>query len=203
MVVGVARSCPLFTKMADCLEPLSSDTLLALKTLGVGAVGRYLETLTATERDLVFAAGLPILPLTEAPLGALSATLGSELATSHLSLASALGVPTTVHLMSDFEAQSGDAEGYDRALTSALAQAGYVPLAYIGAGQTLTGHELFELPDVHIYWRGGSLGIAEPDCGFAIWQIPPLDQVLAGTRIDVSLTGADVRGRSPVLWYPD
>jgi hypothetical protein len=202
-VVGAARACPLFTVMVDCLEPLSSRAALALKSqYGVGAVGRYLETLTSAERDALFAAGLSILPLSEAPLGALSVRLGHARAAELLARAAALGVPATVHVMVDFEAQTGDAEGYADALTADLAQGGYVPLAYVGAGSPLTGPQLYALANVHLYWRGGSLGLAEPSCGFAVWQIPPLDHVLAGVPVDVSVVGADARGRSPVLWSP-
>jgi hypothetical protein len=106
--------------------------------------------------------------------------------------------------MADFEAQEGDAEGYDTALTGDIATAGFVPLAYGGAGESLTGHQVYELPNVHLYWRGGSLSIPEPDCGFAIWQIPPLSHLFAGVSspVDVSMIGADAWGRSPVLWYP-
>lgn len=203
MVVGVPRVCPLFTKVVDCLEPLSASAAQALKgEFGVGAVGRYLETLTPTERDALFAAGLPILPLSEAPLGPLSASLGREVAADLLARADALGVPVGAHVMVDFEAQQGDAQAYADALTGPIALAGYVPLAYVGAGQLLSGAELFALPSVHLYWRGGSVGVAEPACGFAIWQVPPLDQVLAGARVDVSLTGADAPGRVPILWAP-
>jgi hypothetical protein len=73
----------------------------------------------------------------------------------------------------------------------------------VGAGQVLTGSELYSLPSVHLYWRGGSLGIPEPNCGFAIWQIPPLEQMVANTNVDVSVTGADLRGRRPMLWCAD
>jgi hypothetical protein len=201
--LGAARACPLFTRLVDCLEPLSTAAALELKTtFGVGAVGRYLETLTVAEVNGLFTAGLPILLLTEAPEGPLAAALGQALAARHLSLAAALGAPKGVHLMSDFEAQTGDAGGYDNALTDAIASGGFLPLAYVGAGQLLTGPELYALPSVHLYWRGGSVGIPEPDCGFAVWQVPPLDQTLAGTRVDVSLVGADARGRSLVLWAP-
>jgi len=203
---GVARACPLFTKMVDCWEPLSSADALTLKgKYGVGAVGQYLENLTAKTRDGIWAADLPILLLSDAPAGLLSAAVGHSKAASLLTLAGALGAPKTLHLMADFEAQEGDAEGYDTAITGDVAAGGFTPLAYVGAGQPLTGHQLYGLPNAHLYWRGGSVGIAEPDCGFAIWQVPPLDQILAGTgtQVDVSLIGADARGRSPILWYPN
>jgi len=203
--VGVARVAPLFTKMVDCFGVLTLADYQALKGLGFGAAGRYLETLKAAERDDAFSAGVPLLLLSDAPIGTLSATVGHSKAASLLALASALGAPKGLSLMTDFEAQSGDGLGYDAALTGDLAQGGFVPLGYGGAGEQGTGHQLFELPNVHLYWRGGSLGIPEPDCGFGIWQIPPLDQTLAGvgTRVDVSMIGADTRGRSPILWYPD
>lgn len=203
--VGVARVAPLFSVMWDRYEPFSAADVKAAKaTYGVGIFGQYLETLTTAVRDAVWSAGGAILLLSDAPEGTLSASVGHAKAASLLALATALGAPKTLHLMVDFEAQSGDAEGYATALTSDVAAGGFDPLVYGGAGEALTGHQAYELPNAHLYWRGGSLGIPEPDCGFAIWQIPPLSHQIAGVSspVDVSVIGADGRGRSPVLWYP-
>jgi hypothetical protein len=204
-MIGTARACPLFTKLVDTLSPISKDAALALKNAGIGAVGRYLENLTAAERDGLFAAGLGILPLSEAPVVPLTADFGHARAASILQHAAALGIPRGVHLMIDLEGQHGfhaDVTAYDNTLAGSLEVAGYVPLAYVGAGQLLSGLELYALPSVHLYWRGGSLGMPEPGCGFAMWQIPPLEKVVAGVNVDMSLTGADLRGRVPILWYP-
>lgn len=201
----VARECPLFTKMIDRFAPISHELASALKSAGVGVVGRYLENLSVVERDGLFAAGLGILPLSEAPTSQLTEALGRARAESLIQRATLLGVPHGVHLMIDLEAQHGDhfnVTAYDKALSSEIAHAGYVTLAYVGAGQILSGTELYALPDVHLYWRGGSLGMPEPTCGFAIWQIPPLEQMISGAQVDVSMTGADLRGRRPMLWWP-
>ena len=77
-----------------------------------------------------------------------------------------------------------------------------MPLAYVGAGQPLSAQELYALPSVHLYWRSGSRDMPEPLCEFAIWQIPPLEQIVAGVNVDMNITGADLRGRRPMLWYP-
>lgn len=204
-MIGVTRVCPLFSKLIDRLAPVSTEMALAFKNAGVHAVGRYLENLSPSERDGIFAAGLGILPLSEAPAGSLSAEIGHGRAQRTLDRAHILDVPVGAHVMIDLEAQHGphaDAVAYDEALSGDLARVGYIPLAYIGAAQTLSGSELYALPDVHLYWRGGSLGIPEPGCGFAIWQIPPLEQSVANAVVDVSMTGADLRGRRPILWYP-
>jgi hypothetical protein len=197
----------MFTKLVDRLAPISHELASALKSTGVDAVGRYLEDLSPYERDGLFSAGLGILPLSEAPAPTtpLTGVLGRARADELLRKASLLGVPLGAHLMIDLEGQHGshsDVTAYDSTLSAEIAQAGYIPLAYVGAGQPLTGAELFQLPDVHLYWRGGSLNIPEPGCGFAIWQIPPLEQTISGTIVDMSMTGADLRGRRPILWYP-
>ena len=202
-MVGIARACPLYTKLADTFSPITSTGALALKNAGVAAVGRYLENLSAVERDGLFAAGLEILPLSEAPSGTLSKDLGHTRATTLLQHLAALDVPRGAHVMIDLEAQHGahaDIIAYDEALASDLEVAGYIPLAYVGAEQTLSGAELYALPSVHLYWRGGSRGMPEPLCEFAIWQIPPLEQMVAGVNVDMSMTGADLRGRRPILW---
>jgi len=202
-MVGTARACPLFTKLADTFSPLSNSAALALKNAGVGAVGRYLENLSVAERDGLFASGLDILLLSEAPSGVLSKDVGHARAASLLQHLATLEAPRGVHVMIDLEAQHGahsDIIAYDNALASDLEVAGYIPLAYVGAEQALSGAELYALPSVHLYWRGGSRGMPEPLCEFAIWQIPPLEQAVAGVNVDMSMTGADLRGRRPMLW---
>ena len=205
-MVGVARHAPLFSRVIDTLSPISPFAASALKSIGVAAVGRYLENLSTSERDGLFQAGLAILPLSKAPASPLNATFGASHAEFLLQKAMALEVPLGVHVMVDFESQSGshdDVTAYDEALTTALAAPGYIPFAYIGQPEPLSASELFQLPDVHLYWRGGSSNIPEPSCGFAMWQIPPLDQTLvAGLRVDMNITGADLRGRQPMFWYP-
>lgn len=201
--VGVARAAPLFSVMWDRFEPFTAnDVKVAKATYGVSVFGQYLEEMTTATRDAVWSEGGAILLLSDAPTSALSATLGHAKAASLLKLASALGVPKGPHLMVDFEAQSGDATGYAEALTGDVAAADLVPLVYAGAGTLLTGHQLYELPSAHLYWRGGSLGIPEPGCGFGIWQVPPLSHPFDGVSgpVDVSVVGADGRGRLPMLW---
>ena len=205
VMFGTTRTCPLFTKMVDSFSPISATSALLLKNTGVGAVGRYLENLTTVERDRLFAAGLGILLLSEAPVVPLTQAFGLDRADKLLEYASVLDVPDGAHLMLDFEAQHGehaDVISYSVALSSDIARHGYVPLAYVGAGQLLSGSELYSLPDVHLYWRGGSLDMPEPSCGFAIWQVPPLEQTIAGSNVDMSITGADLKDRRPILWYP-
>jgi hypothetical protein len=205
-MVGVARHASLFTVMADMLAPISAKTAVSLKNSGVSAVGRYVETLSGLERDDLFAAGLGILPLSKAPASTLNEVFGQSRAASLLNLAASLEIPTGVHFMVDFEAQNGthvDIVAYDTILTAEIARASYIPLAYVGVPQPLSAIEIFNLPDVHLYWRGGSLGVIEPSCGFAIWQIPPLEQIIAGINVDISITGADLRGRRPILWWPE
>ena len=200
-MTGVTRPCPLFTKLADSFAPISATD--ALKSAGVSAVGRYLENFTSTERDVLFAAGLGVLLLSEAPTGPLTKDYGHQRASHLVARTAALGVPRGVHVMIDLEGQHGahsDVIDYINALASDLEAAGYVPMAYIGAGQLLSGAELYALPSVHLYWRGGSLGMPEPSCGFAMWQIPPLEANVAGIVVDMSMTGADLRGRAPILW---
>lgn len=203
MTTGVARAAPLFSVMWDRFEPFTAnDVKVAKATYGVSVFGQYLEEMTTATRDAVWSGGGAILLLSDAPVGSLSAAVGHTKAANLLMLANGLGAPKTLHLMVDFEAQSGGAQGYATALTGDVAGGGFVPLVYAGAGTLLLGHQLYELPNAHLYWRGGSLGIPEPDCGFGIWQIPPLSHSFDGVSgpVDVSMVGADGRGRLPMLW---
>lgn len=206
MTTGVARAAPLFSVMWDRFEPFTAnDVKVAKATYGVSVFGQYLEEMTAATRDAVWSEGGAILLLSDAPVGPLSAAVGHTKAANLLALANGLGAPKTLHLMVDFEAQQGDAEGYATAITGAVAAGGFTPLVYGGAGEGLTGHQVYELPNAHLYWRGGLLGIPEPDCGFAIWQVTPLSHpfTAVSSPVDVSMIGADGRGRSPILWYPN
>jgi hypothetical protein len=209
MGTGIFKPADWLSKIYDCLDPVPPATapLLANRFDGVA---RYLENLSVGERDAHWAAGLPILLMTTAPAaaaGTYSADLGNRLADGDDAHCVRLDVPPGGHLMLDNESVHDTAENdlaYLRARSARIvARRGAGGLLYHGADQPCSGVQIYvELPDVHAYWRAGSLGISEPPCEWCMWQIGPLDQVVEGHRIDGSCTGRDARGRAPLLWWP-
>lgn len=205
---GVFRPAPLWSRLYDCLSPVTTLATAQVLSKRFDGAGRYLETLTLAERDRLWQAGTPILLLSTAPYsGALSTDTGNALADGDDAHCVRLEVPPSGHLVLDAEAFHDPVDrvlDYLRARSRRAVLRGAVgALVYLGADQPMTGVQAYaELPDAHAYGRGGSLGIAEPPCEFCWWQIPPLDQVVEGQQVDGSCTGRDARGRAPLLWWP-
>jgi hypothetical protein len=204
---GIARSAAPFMMGLDSLQPVTSiDVANAMRAKGFSYWGRYLQNLTADERDLLFAAGFAIWLISEARIANLSDTSGMSDGLLNARRALALGAPPKVHITIDSEAtpEGTSAETvieYNNANASGITTMGYDAMLYVGAGQPLDGHALYSLK-ADRYARGGSAGIPEPGCGFTLVQLYPLDQTIEGMRVDVSVIQADYRGRTPVLWYP-
>lgn len=209
--IGVPRALEPRSSVFDCLARVTPETAASLAQAGYRGAARYIDgptPLIPEERDALWAAGLGILPLTVAITQVqLTHILGLERADHDLATLAALGVPPGVHVVLDLESTAGLGEevaSYVDGRTSTWEQAGrFVPMLYVGAGQPLQAGALYALPSVHAYWRGGSVGIPEPIVSFCLWQIPPLDQVVSGQRIDHNASGRDNRGRAPLLWWPE
>lgn len=211
MTVGVARIAPLFARGFDCLQPLTSMTIRRAAASGFGGfAARYLETLTASERDAIFAAGVPLMLLTEARIGeALSVETGRDAGEVTVDRARALGCPASVHITIDLESPEpgSDVAGHVNAFADELRSAGFGAMLYVGQPQPLTGQELFDLAPTR-YWKAAGRivdargELAEPTCGWCVLQASPLDQDLFGQPVDVDFVQADSEGRRPILWWP-
>lgn len=214
MITGAARTPRPFVLCADALAPVSDAAARALWALGVTVLGRYLETLTIEEAARHHAIGFSILPLTEGLETELTGDLGQRMGAGYVAKARALGIPQTVHLTLDHEANvSANAMTYLNNAAGQIFSGGYAAELYVGEGQALTARQLFSLR-VNRYWRGGSANIPEPECGFCMVQGYPLNQSIAALtgllpnqpgaseKFDLSFLAQDYRGRSPVLWAP-
>jgi hypothetical protein len=207
-MTGYAAAATPYMMGLDCLEPLTAEVCAAAKALRIGWVGRYLENLRPAERDIIFAHDLAILPLIEGRAAELlSGSFGEQTGAESIRRALSLGVPPRVHLTTDLEECSGadrrDVTGYSNGVSSVVERGGYGSLLYVGAGQPLEAHELYALL-AGPYWRGASLGIPEVQCGWSILQLYPLSQPLPGTshRVDRNVIQSDLKGRTPILWWP-
>lgn len=211
-MTGIASVLRPWALVVDCLEPLgaTADGAQAKAQALMGAIpgvecfGRYLHNLTAAEVAGIHAAGASILPLIYAPSDAIGSSLGSSIGQSMTAKAMSLGLPPGVSVVVDLEAEHGtaaDVAAYAGEVAALVKRFGWRPAAYSGAPQVLDGQQLFALP-VEPYWRGGSSGLPEPRCSWALIQSPKLDQTVAGQRIDVSWHCVDAEGRAFTVWAP-
>lgn len=205
MTVGIARPAPAFLRGFDCLSPLANNTARQFKADGYDFVSRYLENLTATERDGIFSAGLAILLLTEATTSVtLDAPLGRLRGSSSVRRASALEAPSSLSVVIDLESCKGDAgtvaeftDAFHDELVAGLQDS----MVYVGADQPLDAIQLYLLK-THHYMRAGSFQIPEPRVGWCCIQLSPLDRTVHGQRVDFEIIQSDALGRTPTLWWP-
>jgi len=204
-IVGAAREPGYFAPGFDCLGALTAAQARAFRADGFVWVGRYVETLTPAERDVLFAADLAIALIMEAAAGPMSAAEGRARGQQTVARARALGAPPTVHVTMDDEGTTGAVADVEAAFTACgaeLVAGGQGSCLYVGAPQALTAAQLWSLPSVHLYWCAASLGLPEPErCGFAVRQLGELDQEIHGTRVDIDWAAKDAMGRGLVLWW--
>jgi hypothetical protein len=190
----------------DCLAPVSAAIVKAAVSDGYVWVGRYLNNLTPGERDVIFAAGLAILPLTEAMVGvALSTNSGASYGLSCAHMAQRLGVPAGVHVVIDLEdpAAGSDCAGHVNAMAGALGSTNYEYAAGLYLGEPLPP----ELTAAQIYamrpdrYGRGSPGVPEPACGWC-WVQTAWNVERWGIEIDTGKIQADRLGRLPTIWAP-
>lgn len=203
MSIGLAHAVATPALGFDCLAPVPANVARQFAADGMRFVGRYLETLSAIEVTWLHAAGLVILPLSEAWSGTvLDAEVGGRRGATALAHARALGIAEGVHIWLDLEATQGNVQSvmeYVAAAAREIASGGYACGLYVGAGQPLSAAQLHALaPDR--YWRGGSFGVPEPVCGFTVTQLPRLDRTIHGQRVDLDCLSEDFLGRTPVGW---
>jgi hypothetical protein len=124
---------------------------------------------------------------------------GAAAARNHL----ALGLPADSTLSCDLEGNFSSAQqAVDYAgswYQSTLAEGIDVDATqiYIGAGVPLTSGELYQRLRFRGYWRSGS---EVPDIarrGYRMIQLRPLDQVIAGVRVDLDVVQTDNLGGRP------
>jgi hypothetical protein len=156
------------------------------------ARGGYLDQLTAQEIEGQLAAGLALWGI----------GFAKQFDGKHLvARAKLLGLPLGATIAFDVEAITDDAPALIAkcdACTSDIQNAGYLAMAYFGAGQPLTSDEMSALV-VSRYWRAGSLirdrnnRIAAPERGWCLLQYAP-QEVQHGVMIDRDRILRDYRG---------
>lgn len=202
--VGVPRACAPFVLGFDVLQPVTEALLQEATAKSFKWAGRYLETLTGAERDLLFRYGFGILPYTEAMIHSpLSAVTGESRGVLACDWAEQLGVPSLVHVAIDLElpATGSDVAAHVNAMSDRLLAKNRGAALYVGVPQPLSGAELFALRP-NRYIKGGGRA-EEPTCGWAALQLEPLEGItLGGIAVDVEVSKLDYEGRALTMWWP-
>ncbi len=178
-----------------------------LAAAGVHCVAGYLGAMTAARLAVILAAGMAFLPVTFA--GAYADGPANEVGQLQ-----ALGIPPGASVFLDveglnaFHTDPNDLAVAINAWADGIADAGYVPMLYVGVPQPFTSGQLYALR-VRGYWRGqGSIrdhanALVEPGCGWLMTQMFPSRNIgEPATWVDMNMIGADYKGRVP-SWVVD
>ena len=202
--IGVARDAAPYLLGFDCLVPKTAAMLADAKARGLSWCGCYLETLNASQRDLVFSYDMAIALLTEADtFDVLTATIGTAKGLLAAKAARALAAPLGVHVTIDYEDPKAGSQSaaYINAKSDSLEAGGYPACFYAGEPDPLTAAATYNTHPRR-YWKGGG-AVPEPQCGWCVLQLEPLQGLeLGGVAVDVDVTKADYEGRVLTLWYP-
>ncbi len=175
-----------------------------------GAAGDLTEAETKTILD----AGLALMAVQHCALRGWTPTeaLGERYGAAAAANAALAGLPRGINLWLDLEGVKPDAPpadviAYCNAWHVAVAAAGYLPGLYIGAGQVLTGDQLYFDLRFAYYWKPVSAYV--PDVavrGQCMTQTMNPSFVLGGVSYDEDVTETDAGGNTPVwavLLRPD
>jgi hypothetical protein len=208
----VVRDATAFTKCCDTFSHVSLAQAVALADDGFRAIGLYTHLVDLEDLQNCTSAGLGVffyiegLAAGERPTVAIAQTQAGF----SVSRLQGLGVPQGVSLSSDLEGAGRAPEdwiAYANTIADVTNFAKHVPTSYIGAGIGLTSAELFAL-HCRRYIKGASRvmdrkgELAEPTCGWANFQIFPLDvKHSSGLTIDGGMIGQDYAHRTLSLLY--
>lgn len=197
----IAKPMPVGSLGVDCVTSLNVADCHALSELGVKFVGKYLGHVSVSELGAILDSGMSMLAIGgyARPIGWSNATGTADAATA-LGAAKALGLPTGVHVFLDLEGGNMPADAataYAEAWAAVVAGEGFVPALYAGAGCPLDGAQLYALPH-KLYWAPCTPSYV-PKCGFAVVQLHPGDQQVAGIEVDFDAVQEDYDGRLPIM----
>jgi hypothetical protein len=198
--MNIVQEVPDGSRILDALVPPDLAGMQALKASGFNGAVLYAETAAQRHVDWAMQTGLGLMFVGECrhhsgwePTG----ILGSADAVRMLGLLRRLTIERGLTVTCDVEGTGDYPQGtieYVNAWTDVVATAGYDAQLYVGAWVRLNADELYHAIKLHGYWRAGSI---EPEVavrGYRMRQIPPLDRLIHGWRIDVSEAIADNLG---------
>ena len=204
---------PVGTLGVDTSGSVNEAQAQALKARGFRFVVRSLtvpdgsihpKAVTAAEVTLIHAAGLALGFYQMFQTVTLTPAQGTKDGQSAAMQARALGAPSGMTIYGDSEGQvhesAANEVAYWNAWAAAIKAGGYVAGMYVGPGPRMTGPQIGALPDVHSYWMAGSIVPTPTPRGFAMFQLNPPNQVIAGQAFDIDCTQVDFSGGAPAFW---
>jgi hypothetical protein len=181
----------------------------AIRCIGYAAVA-VPEPLTAPEVQALQAAGLAVsVYQTFHTTGSLASAQGTSDGAYAASTVATLGGPPGMVIWYDLEGSSFPNTLYEYLNNwgEAVLGAGYLAGLYCGPQDALTWTQIMQLPAFAHYWLAGGYGVEwsqqqldVPGRRFQMFQCAPWNQVVAGTAIDLDVTGVDSEGGAPVFW---
>ena len=195
----------------DCNTVVTTPVVQQFRSQGYSFCVRYLSRtsqgsndLSASEAEVILSAGLALMPVQHVrqpgwqPTGDLGKQDGDAAARN----AGAIGFPAGVNVWCDLEGvkpgtSAQDVTNYCNAWFTEVANAGYIPGLYVGAGCVLDEHQLFSLKFQH-YWRSQSNVPNVGSRGYQLIQLfPELNK--NGIGIDIDVTQNDYKS-GQVQW---
>jgi hypothetical protein len=187
----VAQHIPPGARCADMFQTLSKAQAVSLKANGYDGVGRYLENLTPDEVQHILDAGLKLWAI---------ATADHFDGAWMVARAKALGFPAGTTLVMDLESDHDPASAVFAQIDACAASinaGSFTNMLYVGCDQPLTAQQVYQLQNVHLYWRSASK-VPCPDCEFTMYQIRGRSNiVVAGVQLDEDWVENDLKGRTP------
>lgn len=194
----LVKPIPVGARIFDTIAPLTASALRGMHDAGADGVMGYLGVnLTPDAVANAHALGMGILPVNESRREGWqpSATLGEADAVASTRRMAALGIPTGgLHDWCDLEGCGGDPTDYCNAWSHVVDDGGRLSGLYVGAGDILSGHQLYALPGFTGYMRSCSR-VPEPDCGWMLMQLYQPNLMRGGVQVDISVACADWKGR--------
>jgi hypothetical protein len=198
----------------DTDTALTAETAQAFADAGFRFAVRYLSRQTpqaahdlgTAEAQAILEAGLALMAVQHcAPSGwAPTEALGKQYGQAAVANAQQVGLPAGLCLWLDLEGAAdgtaaSDVIAYANAWFGAVAEAGFVPGVYVGAGCGLSAAELGSDLQCGLFWRSGSDSAPSVDgIGFCMVQTIDAGAAISGMAYDSDVVQADEQGKTPV-----
>lgn len=193
----------------DTDTKLTLSSAQKLRSLGLTFVYRYLSLgdeaeadLTENELEAILLAGLRVgaVQHVRLPGWAASGSVGTTDGVHAGANAQLVGLPKGVTLFLDLEgtvSSAPEVTAYVNAWASEVRARGYEAGLYVGAGQPLTGDELYHALSVDRYWRSFSQVPEVTRRGYTLLQLYPTVTLASGLSVDVDALQEDYLGGTP------
>lgn len=205
-------------KMFDTDMVLGTNNAKAFFDKGYRAVARYIPRVNAKATDLtqpeiakIHAGGLAILPTQHVQAGEWTPSddLGRQYGHTAALYCQGLGIPTGVHVVLDLESVAlgtpkEQVIRYCNYWHDIVAQAGYLPMIYLGWQVILNNTDAYTRLKFSRYWGAYNVDVVPAPRGYCIQQhSAKAGDTIPGYDIDTDLVKKDAKGGLPTFYAPD